>query len=169
MSKKRTTKKAAEKVAEADVPAVNQPLPAPPSEPKDAQVRKERALAGIEFDDDEAVADPRDPVPEEKPPERTAETDAANQEAAKRAIERMSGPEEGRPIRKPQPPKPSAPDPEHQEAIRPRIYRVLRDSTITRGAASYVLKAGKPITDRDYNIESLKQQGVQLEEIKAGA
>lgn len=165
MAKTTTRKKRTTKNQPAE-PEGQVELPAPPSEPKDAQVRREQpaALAGIEFDDESV--DPRDAMPEEKPAERTIESDKANQDAAKAAIERMGTPDRLR--RKIQPPRVTTPDPEVQAALAPRVYRVLKDATITRGAASYLLRAGKPITNRDYNIESLQAQGVQLEEITPG-
>lgn len=163
---RRTRKKAPEKI---DGP---QELPPPPSEPKDSTVRKamkkepDPRLAGIDFDGDSPVADPRsnDPIP--VPNKRTEESNRANQEAARKAIAQM----QSQPIRRVhQPARPTAPDPVVQAEIAPRMFRVLQPAKITRGAASYNLPAGKVITNRDYDVESLRQQGVQLEEMERPA
>ncbi len=144
-----------------------------PSEPKGSQVAKAPPqLDGIEFAkpaSGEAVpsdADPRSNSAEPELPDRTMDTDRANQQAARGAIERMNH-ERAKPKRGP--PKLPEIDAERAKEIAPKLYRVLKPAQITRGASTYNLPAGKPITNRDYDIESLRAQGVQLEEIPVGA
>ena len=145
--------------------------PKPPSEPKGSQVAKatpNKALEGIMFDDlsaaQAAQADPRINEPGAAPEaqERSIETDQANQDAARMAIDQMKS----RPIEvKREPPRLPTPTAEEVKASEPEKWLVLRAAKIARGAATYALPMGKTITNRDYDIESLRAQGVELKQV----
>lgn len=91
---------------------------------------------------------------------RTVESDRRNQEAARRAIENL----------KVEPPQemqqPYCPPLSEAKAasLKPRIFLVKKDRAINRGAAQYTLRAGKIISSNEYDIESLRMQGVEMEE-----
>lgn len=143
------------------------------TEPKGSQIQKappSAKLAGIEFAD-APTADPRPNTqtgPEVSPPEYTEQSVQANQDAARRAIERMnvSNQDERRQHRQVEV---KVPEPTKEELAkinaRLKIYRVIGNHRITRGASTYNLPAGKQITNRDYDIESLQAQGVELKEV----
>lgn len=143
--------------------------PTPPSEPKGSQVAKAKPnpLEGIDFADPSAAqaaqSDPRTNAPVPAPEvERTVESDQANQNAARLALETMKS---GRVEVKREPPKLPEPTEAELEAAKPEVWRVLQGAKIARGAATYNLPAGKTITNRDYDIESLQAQGVQLKRV----
>lgn len=133
------------------------------NEPKASQAQKSPPeLAGIEFAD-EAPADPRENSHVAAPvAEFTEDRNKKNQDAARQAIERMhhmaSLPEE---------PKPVLPELTQEEAaaIAPKLFLVKEGAKIARGGSTYNLPAGKRITNRDYDIDSLREQGVKLEEV----
>lgn len=137
----------------------------PTTEPKGAQVAPP-PLEGIEFADGPAP-DPRANAERvEETVERSVAADHANQAAAKAAIDRMQFDPN---LRANTQAVVEVPVPTKSElaAIQKRlkVYRVVQPRRITRGASSYELAAGKQITNRDYDIENLRAQGVQLEEV----
>lgn len=99
------------------------------------------------------------------PPVMTPERNRANQEAAKRSAEKMNL----IPMSAYTFPKPELPEMSAAEAAKlaPRVYVVLEDRRIVKGAASYLLRAGKHLSQNEYDIEGLRRQGVQLEEVTA--
>ena len=44
-------------------------------------------------------------------------------------------------------------------------FRVLKTAQLARGGSHYVLTEGKTISSHGYDIQALKNQGVQLEEV----
>jgi len=145
-------------------PKKNQSL----SEPKGSQVvkappEKPEELDGVVFVDDKG--DPRELNAQvEETKERTVASDSANQEAAKKVVERLRY--EVPQIKKVTVDVPKATDEEQQKA-KPTVYRVISSpGPLARGASTFELKRGKLITNRDYDIEGLIAQGVQLEEFR---
>lgn len=133
----------------------------PTSEPKGSQVT--RVAPDIEYADEDSapLPDPRASPP--PPTARTVEGAKANAAAAREAIARHNAGVPFRPVVLPT----SAPvSEEHSKANAPRVFRVVGDYILAKGAAKYVLKSGKLVTDRGYDIEGLRAQGVQLEELE---
>lgn len=46
-----------------------------------------------------------------------------------------------------------------------RLFRVLRDFEVPQGASSYLLRGGKTISSRHYNIDQLRSIGAPLEQV----
>ncbi len=120
-------------------------------------------LEGIEFADG---PEPQINRPDEMDSLARAE---ANQQAAHQAIEKMRNrPEAPNPnVSAPYGDRPKAPTAEELEEInaRRKHYMVLEDRRIRRGAADYVLVAGKIFSNNEYDVANLKRQGVKLKEI----
>lgn len=129
---------------------------------------KPNLLEGIQFADEGESPEDEGTTPDDAPSaERTPASVAADQRAAKLAIEQMrqqhalKGPGQGdlgmpmvRPMSK-----------EAEQVLKPKLYRVKTDRQIRRGAAQYLLWAGKVISANEYNIPDLEKQGVQLEPV----
>lgn len=64
--------------------------------------------------------------------------------------------------------RPRPPTPEERKVIegRNRWYQVVEKAEIRRGAAKYILVAGKVFNSNEYDVESLRRQGVQLKEVR---
>lgn len=122
---------------------------------KEPAAKANPALEGIQFAE-EAVVESVAPLPP------TKEHQAQTQQSAKRLLEKMKSVNMFS-----DPPKPRVVPLSEEEAERlaPKLFRVIREAKITRGAATYLLKAGKIITTRDYDIENLKHQGVEIEPV----
>lgn len=94
--------------------------------------------------------------------EMTPERNRKNQEAARRVVDQMKyvDPASFR-SKKVELPKMT---PEEEAKKRARVFFVVEDRKIAKGAASYILRAGKRITENDYDIADLRRQGVRLQE-----
>jgi len=135
------------------------------SEPEDGQ---KKDLEAIQFLNDEGEAlDPEEVHPPEVSefPERTVEMNARNQAAARRAMETMGRDPEGQ---LPELRRPKVEPLSEEEALKlkAKIYRVLKDKEIGAGGRRITLRAGKEFSENEYSVESLKQQGVELVEVK---
>lgn len=136
--------------------------PAPTQVAKDAQVRKDPVKPKARK---RAPADPRDDEEKREAPKRTPEMAAANQKAAREAIERVKS--QKRILREQRVPKSEPISAKQQEKIKPKAYRVVRAGQISRGAARYTIPVGKVVTDRNYNIDDLRNHGIGLELIES--
>ena len=130
---------------------------------KAEQAAKDPVLEGIEFADG---PEPQINRPDEMDSLARAE---ANQVAAHQAIEKMRNQPEapGPHVPAPYGDRPRAPTAEELKAInaRRKHYMVLEDKRIRRGAADYVLVAGKIFSNNEYDVANLRRQGVKLKEI----
>jgi hypothetical protein len=64
-----------------------------------------------------------------------------------------------------QKPPPATREEEAALLAKKKFYRVEHEQKIRRGASAYLLIAGKIIDNNQYDIESLRRQGVQLTEV----
>ena len=136
--------------------------PEPPRKAEQAAA-PDPVLEGIEFADE---PEPQINRPDEMDSLARAE---ANQVAAHQAIEKMRNQPEAPSPHVPAPfgDRPRPPTAEELKAInaRRKHYMVLEDRRIRRGAADYVLVAGKIFSNNEYDVANLKRQGVKLKEI----
>ena len=134
------------------------------------------ALEGIEFaeEGEEVLGEPQGP------PEMDSLAMAeANSAKAMDAISKMRrGEADPPPVASEAPPVPGMPafawgqrprpaSKKEEKALlaRKKFYQVEHEQMIRRGASAYKLVAGKIIDNNQYDIESLRRQGVQLKEV----
>lgn len=93
-----------------------------------------------------------------------AEARKANMLSAKKAIESVRHLDVAKSFAAKKPEVPYATAEEARE-LRARRFRVLEDRALSRNGGTFVLKAGKEISENGYDITGLKRAGVKLEEI----
>lgn len=156
MTKKKTPQSSAHEIKGAPVLRLPpEPIPDPTS----------AGLEGITFAD-EPDEDPRANDAVATPTEFTAERNAANQAAARKVIERMHW---EAPLLEVAPAELPELSEEQAAAIAPRLFLVRETAKVARSGSTYTLPAGKRISNRDYDIDSLREQGVKLEEVAGKA
>ena len=152
-----------------EVPEASEPEKDPAVEKWEREVRGEfdaNDLEGIEFADVESQvaqqhqSSSMDNLARAEADQRAAMAAIARQKTAARTTGRPYIPETlGQ---RPRPPTKA----ELKEILaRKKFYLVLQDKRIRRGAADYILTAGKIFDNNQYDIESLLRQGVQLKEV----
>lgn len=117
-------------------------------------------LSGVEFveDSDPRTLDPRSQQPEGHTTERatlthtTARRVAEFQKFERKELPRIEV-------------KFESLSPEEAARKRPKMFLVKSPGRIFKGGASYELRPGKVVSELHYDIDGLRKQGVQLEEI----
>lgn len=128
-------------------PAVEQPKQTPEDEAMRDELEEE-ILNGTAFNE----ADPNSNVLQM--PERTKESDRANQEAARAAIAAMKR-QDPSVTREPNKPVLEPLSAKEAEAIRPALYVVRRPIEVARNGRMYTLKPGKVVSANEYDIKAL--------------
>lgn len=147
------------------MPAAKKPIKsAKPKEPTNEQL-----IDGIEFADGDPGPEPVDPAAQAAGVDNLERVEARQREAMA-AVERqkMEATRQGIPYipellgQKPRPPT----EKERKEIEgRKKWYQVLEQAEIRRGAAKYTMVAGKVFDNNQYDVESLRRQGVKLKEV----